>query len=294
MSGLAQLLASAAAGFMPLAAAALGGLATEYVGVLNIALEGLIMAGGFAYVAVGSAFGPWAGVAAGLAVPAVLAYLQDLFARKARADAFVTGLAFNLLVPGAASMISQAMFRTKGVVNLPALALPRVGEALAGAPVLGPLLFGHHAGFYVAAGAVAYAAARLGFMPFGLRARAAGMNPDALGLGGLDPQAIRSRAYVLSGMTAGAAGVALAGALGAWVPGLSAGRGWIALVAVYLGGKRLSGTVAASLFFAALLSLALVGQAAFSVPAELLSAMPYLLTAVAVIVGSAMKGHRAA
>lgn len=294
MSAFAQFLASAAAGFMPLASAALGGLATEHVGVLNIALEGLIMAGGFAYIAVGGSFGPWAGVAAGLAIPALLAYLQDLFARKARADAFVTGLAFNLLVPGAASMISQALFRTKGVVNIPGLALPRVAEALAGLPIAGPLFFGHRAGFYVAAGSVAFAVLSLGFMPFGLRARAAGMNPEALDLGGLAPQTIRSRAYVLSGMAAGAAGVALAGSLGAWVPGLSAGRGWIALVAVYLGAKRLGGTVAASLFFAALLSLALAGQAAFSMPAELLSALPYLLTAVAVIVWSALKRRTAA
>ncbi len=292
MNALAQLFSATMAGLAPILAAALGGLATEYVGVLNIALEGLIMAGGFAYIAVGAFYGPFAGIAAALLLPAALAYAQDLYARKARADAFVVGLSLNLLVPGVASVLSQLIFATKGVVSAPALASPRLAQGLAALPLIGPLLFGHRLSEYLAYAVVGLLLVALGATPFGLRARALGMNPDSLELGGLRPGAIRGWAYALSGLACGASGLALAAAIGAWVPGLSAGRGWIALVAVYLGGKRLAGTLASSLLFAFLLAAANQAQALSWLPAELVAALPYLVTTVVVITGAALKRGR--
>ncbi len=289
MSALQQLFAATMGGLAPILAAALGGLASEYVGVLNIALEGLIMAGGFAYIAVGAVYGPFAGIVAALLLPAVLAYLQDLYARKARADSFVVGLSLNLLVPGVASVLSQLMFATKGVVSAPALASPRLAQGMASLPIIGPLLFGHRLSEYLAYALVGFVFLVLGATPFGLRARALGMNPDALELGGLRPGLIRGWAYALSGLACGASGLALAAAIGAWVPGLSAGRGWIALVAVYLGGRRLFGTLLAALLFALLLAGANQAQALAWLPAELVAALPYVITTVVVIAGAAIK-----
>jgi general nucleoside transport system permease protein len=289
MSALQQLFAGTMGGLAPILAAALGGLASEYVGVLNIALEGLIMAGGFAYIAVGSFYGPFAGIVAALLLPAALAYAQDAYARKARADAFVVGLSLNLLVPGVASVLSQLVFTTKGVVSAPALASPRLAQSLATLPLIGPLLFGHRLSEYLAFALVGFIFIALGATPFGLRARALGMNPDALELGGLRPGFIRGWAYALSGLACGASGLAMAAAIGAWVPGLSSGRGWIALVAVYLGAKRLTGTLLAALLFAFLLAAANQAQALRWLPAELVAALPYIITAVVVIVGAAMK-----
>lgn len=292
MNVLGQLFSATMGGLAPILAAALGGLASEYVGVLNIALEGLIMAGGFAYIALGALYGPLAGIAAALLLPAALAYAQDLYARKARADAFVVGLSLNLLVPGVASVLSQLIFATKGVVSAPALASPRLAQGLATLPLIGPILFGHRLSEYLAYAVVAFMLLTLGATPFGLRARALGMNPDALELGGLRPGAIRSWAYALSGLACGVAGLSLAAAIGAWVPGLSAGRGWIALVAVYLGGKRLVGTLLSALLFATLLAAANLAQALAWLPAELMAALPYIVTAIVVITGAAMKRAR--
>ncbi|TFG83203.1 MAG: ABC transporter permease [Spirochaetales bacterium] len=289
MTGLESMVAAITTSLVPILVAAMGGLATEYVGVLNIALEGLILAGGFSYIVIGSIFGPVAGAFAALAIPGLLSYGQDLFARKARADAFVVGLSLNLLVPGLASVLSQAIFGTKGVFSAAGLAAPRLFVSATTIPVLGAALFGHRWSDYLGLGVACLIAVLLGSTPFGLRARAAGMNPDSLKIAGVRPGAVRGAAYLVSGLACGAAGAALAAAIGAWVPNLSAGRGWIALVAVYMGGKRPGGTFLASVTFAFLLALANRAQTLPGLPAELLSALPYLATALVVIVGSALK-----
>jgi len=269
----------------PLAPAAIGGLVTEYVGSLNIALEGLILAGAFSYIAVGSVLGPAGGFVAALAIPALVAYGSDLFSRKARADSFVVGLGVNMLVPAAASIISQAVFGTKGVAVVSGLQSGRVLEGLAGLPFLG-FLSGQRATDYLALFVAALIAVSLARTPFGTRARAAGMNRDSLVMAGIDPGWVRGWAYALSGLACGASGAALAASVGAWVPNMSAGRGWIALVAVYLGGKRLGGTFAASALFALLLSLATRAQSLAAAPAELLMALPYFITALVVVFGA--------
>jgi simple sugar transport system permease protein len=274
----------------PLAPAAVGALATEYAGTLNIALEGLILAGAFTYAAIGSllgpGYGPVAGYLAALAVPALIAWGSDLFSRRARADSFVVGLGVNMLVPAAASILSIAVFGTKGVAVVEGLQSGRIATAAAGIPLLGSL-FGHRAVDYLAYAATGLLACVLALSPFGRRARAVGMNPDSLAMAGLDAGRVRGVSYLISGLACGAAGAALAASVGAWVPNMSAGRGWIALVAVYLGGKRLGGTIVSGAFFALLLSLATRAQSVLVVPAELLMAMPYFITAAVVVVGSA-------
>jgi len=257
----------------PLLPAALGGLATDRVGVLNIALEGLMMAGGFAYVAVGAHFGPVAGLAAAMAAGVAASWTLDAFVRRSRSDPFVAGLALNLLVPALASIASEFLFGTKGVVSVLALASLRIGN--------------FRASDWAALAFASLAILVLGFTPFGLRTRACGTSPDALRLAGLDPGRIRGQAYAFAGMACGVSGAVLAAAIGAWVPSLSAGRGWIALVAVYLGGRRLGGTLAATAGFAILLAAATRAQAFAFLPSELLLAAPYALTAVVVILGAA-------
>jgi len=291
MNRLPSLLFDLLAFLAPLAPAAVGGLVTEYVGSLNIALEGLILAGAFSYIAVGSVSGPAGGFLAALLVPAAIAYASDLFSRKARADSFVIGLGVNMLVPAVASIVSQAVFGTKGVAVVAGLQSGRVFNEASGLPLLGSL-FGQRTTDYLALVVAVLIAVALARTPFGTRARAAGMNQDALVMAGVDPGSIRGWAYALSGLACGASGAALAASVGAWVPNMSAGRGWIALVAVYLGGKRLGGTFAASALFALLLSMATRAQALSGAPAELLMALPYFVTTLVVILGAARSRAR--
>jgi len=174
----------------------------------------------------------------------------------------------------------------RGVAVVAGLQSGRVFNEAAGLPLLG-FLFGQRTTDYLALVVAVLIAVALARTPFGTRARAAGMNQDALVMAGVDPGRIRGWAYALSGLACGASGAALAASVGAWVPNMSAGRGWIALVAVYLGGKRLGGTFAASALFALLLPMATRAQALSGAPAELLMALPYFITALVVILGAA-------
>ncbi|MBU0937035.1 MAG: hypothetical protein KKC64_15580 [Spirochaetes bacterium] len=283
MSGWWFLLAELPAGLAALAPAALGGLLTEQTGYLNIALEGLIMAAAFTYIAVGSLFGPLAGMAAALLVSAFLAYTTDLWCRRSGADSFVAGLGLNLLIPGLVSLLSQAQFGTKGIVAVQTLQSPRLLAAL-------NLRYSDLAAF----AAIALVAFLLTQTRFGLRTRALGMSADAVRMAGIRPESVRRNAYIASGVLAAFSGIALAASIGAWVPNISAGRGWIALVAVYLGGRRLGGVLLASLGFSFLLSAANRAQSYLTVPAEILAAIPYILTALVVVGGSWLRYRKAA
>ncbi len=290
MNGVWQFLADLAAAFAPLAPAALGGLATEYVGYLNISLEGLMLAGGFSYIAVGSVFGPFAGALAAMLVPAVIAWFSDLFSQKARADSFVVGLGINLLVPALVSIASFWIFRTKGVVSVPALMSIRpFAEFSSVLPAIGKIFLDIRLSDCLALLSVLGLSMLLGATPFGLRSRASGTNSESLRMAGINPVSVRRLAYLFSGIACGISGASLAASVGAWVPNLSAGRGWIALVAVYLGGKKLGGTLLSALLFAFLLGLANRAQSVRLLPSEIIMALPYLITALVVIIGAFLR-----
>jgi len=286
MNALGSIFASTISVLAPLLPVALAGLATEYVGVLNIALEGLILLGGFTFVLIGSQAGAVVGLAAAMSVSATAAWLSDRFAVKTKADPFVVGLGLNLLAPGLVSLVSQARFGTKGVVPVPRLTSLRLFSSLEGLPAFFSTLAGHRQSDYLAILFALLVALVLGTTPLGLRLRATGANPDALRLAGLDPKRTRGLAFAISGLACGVSGAVLAAGIGAWVPNLSAGRGWIALVAIYLGGRRLGGTIAATAVFALLMAAAGAGQAIPGAQADLLMALPYLLTACVVVIGS--------
>lgn len=278
MSSFWLFLADVPGGFAALAPAALGGLLTEQTGFLNIALEGLIMAGAFVYIAVGSVWGPWAGIFAALALCAILALANDWLCQRLGTDSFVAGLGLNLLIPGLVSIVSHQLFATKGIVAVAALQSRRLFEALPGRQTE-----------YLALLAVGLVVLFVKFTSFGLRTKALGLSPDAVRMAGINPHAVRRNAYALSGLLAGLSGVALAASVGAWVPGISAGRGWIALVAVFLGGRRLRGTLLASLGFTVLLAIASRAQVFALLSAEVLTAIPYLITTLVVISGAAYR-----
>ena len=285
MNGIGSLFSSTISVLAPLLPVALAGLATEYVGILNIALEGLILLGGFTFVLVGSQAGATLGLIAAIVVASVASWLSDRFAVKSKADPFVVGLGLNLLAPGLVSLVSQSYFETKGVIPVPHLASSRLLD-MDSLPTLVNLFIGHRNSDYLALLFALLLALLLGSTPFGLRLRATGSNTDALRLAGLNPLQTRGRAFALSGLACGVSGAVLAAGIGAWVPNLSAGRGWIALVAVYLGGRKLSGTIVASAVFALLMAAAGAGQAIPGTQADLLMAFPYFITACVVILGA--------
>jgi simple sugar transport system permease protein len=254
----------------PLGLAAVGGFATESAGSLSIALEGCMLAGAFSAAAVGRATGDAAlGMAAGAMAGLLLSSLVGALALGLGADVFVVGLAVNILAPGAVSMVSQAAYGTKGVLSAEAL---RAGELR----ILALL-----------AAAALLLAFFLSRSVFGLRLRVAGAGDEVAKAAGIASGPYRYAAHLIAGASSGLAGAALAAGIGAYVPGMSTGRGWIALVAVFLGGRRPGGALLASLLFGLLFALANLAQGigfpGAASGAELLQAVPYAATAIALV-----------
>lgn len=265
---------------LPVLVLALGALGTEYAGVLNVGIEGLAALGGFLFTIVAASVPGPAGavlaVAVSLSVTSAAAGAADYFARHTRSDPFVVGLALNLLLPAAVMSFSERFFATKGVINLrPAV---EAFSAAGGAWLLGGLALAFLVGLY-------------GFTPFALRTKALGMRRESLELAGLAPGRIRTLNYCVSGFGAAVAGVLFVLNVSAWVPSSSAGRGWLALVMVYLGGKTVRGTMLATLLFALLGALAARSQGLIAAPPELVSAIPFALAFI-VVVFRGIRGKR--
>lgn len=267
----------------PLALAAIGGLSTALSGSLSIALEGCMSIGAFAAAMVGRSFGLYAGLAAGAGSGAMLSLIVGGISLGLKADVFVAGLAANLLAPGLVSMLSQAAFGTKGVVS---------AEAMRSGPW--PILL-------VTVLIILVEALLLNGTVFGLRLKASGSasGDDASRAAGISPSRYRLSAHLLAGASAGIAGAALTAGVGAFVPGMVTGKGWLALVAVFLGTRTVLGTLAACLLFGFLLALANAGQAlwtnTFAINAvELLEAIPYLAAAAALVIWRSLEKRKKA
>lgn len=258
----------------PILLAALGGLFTELAGSLAICLEGFMAFGALAGAAAATATGSAAaGMAAGALAAALIAWAFAAFAHRARTNLFISALAVNLLAYGGASAAAQAIFGTSGAIRLPAsAALADVG---AGA------IAGHDPVVFLSWLLVPACAILLGRTRFGLRLRAAGDSPETLSSRGVDPVAYRVRAYAIAGLLCGAAGAWLSLSTLSYMPGIASGRGWIALVAVYLGFRRPFGILVAAFGFALAEYLANLAQSALAVPGTVLLALPYVVTLVA-------------
>lgn len=265
---------------VPLILAGLGGLLTERAGVLNIGLEGMILVGAFGGIVGANATGSLlVGFLVGAGSGLTLGTIFSLACIELRANIFVAGLATNLLAVGAVPYLSELVYGTKGVVRLnDARQLPE----LLGVDVTLP----------VAVLATVIVWALIYHTPFGLRLRAAGDNPSALEARGVSPTRYRRAAMLLSGLLAGTAGAEIAIRLGVYLPNVSSGRGWIALVAVFLGYRHPIGVVIAAVVFAFFEVLAGSAQGILEIPGTVLLGLPYLVTVIAMVVYSALRHRR--
>jgi simple sugar transport system permease protein len=262
---LLDLAAQAARISVPYVLAALGGAVCERAGVVNLALEGLLLAGAFAAAAGSELGGVGAGglmaVAAGLA----MAGLHGLLVLRLRADQVVTGVALNLLAIGLTRFLLKLIFHSASS-----------SPAVPGLEGAAPLAFA--AAAFVAAAAVHGWIERT---PHGLRLRAVGEHPQAADSLGVDVLAIRWTAVLAAGALAGLGGAYLALDNHGFVDRMSGGRGYIALAAVIFGKWRPLATAAACLAFGLADALQLRLQTgAGPLPRELVQVLPHALTIV--------------
>jgi len=282
------ILASALSAATPLLLAAAGGLFTELAGMLNIALEGLILAGAFFGFAAASATGSIGlGILAGALASSAIAWIYGNATLRLKANVFITGLAANIFAPSITAVLSASWFGTRSVVALPIPEPARIFQTSLGRlPLLGEIFFSHHSLTYLSWVLAAGAALLLYRSVLGTRIRATGARAEAVAAAGFRPDSYKLAAIVLSGFFCGIAGASLSLPLGAFVPNMSSGRGWIALVAIYLGNRRPGRTVLACLVFALAESFSNYAQGQFGIPSEFILAIPFAATLVALSLGT--------
>ncbi|MEL6481212.1 MAG: ABC transporter permease [Pseudomonadota bacterium] len=285
----------------PLILCAMAGLVSERAGIIDIGLEGKLLAGAFAAAAVASLTGSaWAGLGAALLASMLMALLHGFACITHRGEQIISGVAINILASGLTVVVGIALFRQGGQTpglgsgeRFGPITFPGV-EAAREIPVLGPiyaeLLSGHTLPVYLALATVPLVAWLLWRTRFGLRLRAAGEMPAAVDSAGVSVPWLRYRAVLIAGLLCGLAGAYLSTAHGAgFVREMSAGKGYIALAAMIMGRWRPWAVLAACLLFGFLEAgaarlqgtvLPFIGE----VPVELVLVIPYIAT-VALLAG---------
>ncbi len=253
----------------PLLLAALGGLFSERAGVINIALEGLLLAGAFTAASVTWYAGsPWAGLLAAVLAGAAVAGVHAVACIRYRADQVVSGTAINILLTGVPALLSGAFFLSSGSTPQ----IPRE-NLIPWTPILIAVLLVPLT-YYV-----------LYYTPFGLRLRAVGENPEAADAAGVSVKAMRYTAVLLSGALAGVGGAYLSiGQSSLFTRNMSAGRGFIALAALIFGKWRPVQTMLACLLFGLTEAVAIQLQGVHfggeEIPTQFVQIIPYVLTIV--------------
>jgi simple sugar transport system permease protein len=286
----AALFSSALGALTPILFAALAGALCQRAGVFNISLEGTMLVGCFAGVA-GSWYtgNVWLGVlvamVAGTAYSLILAVGHVSFG----GDAIVLGVAINLLAVGLTSFLTRTVFGTRGTFSdpalqgLPALDLPGLQDI----PFVGTVLSGHSALVYLSWLTVVALAVLLYRHPWGLRLRGIGERPDAAASLGVSVTRYRYGVILAAGALCGLAGAQLAlGNVTLFSENMTAGRGWIAVVAVMLGRALPYGVFAAAVLFGLAEAFGFRLQG-IGLPQQATDAAPYVVTLLALFVSSA-------
>lgn len=261
----------------PLIFTALGGMFSERSGVINIALEGLMLAGAFtAAVATYELQNPYVGFFCGLVAGAVFAFLYAVAVIKFEADQVVTGFAINMLMLGLPAVISSAVYDSAGSTEQIAkqFLLPEFYNRISIASILAFLLV--PLCWYV-----------MYKTPFGLRLRATGENPAAADAAGVNVARLRYTAVVISGILAAAGGAYLSiGQSSLFTRGMTAGRGYIALAALILAKWKPIPVLLACLFFGLTEALSIQLQGVVKmpsgedIPVQFIQMIPYVLTII--------------
>ncbi len=276
----------------PITFAALAGVLCERAGVVNIAIEGMLLTGAFVAAVAASATGsPWIGIIAAVVVGALLAALLAVLSIRYRVDQIIAGTVINIFAIGMTSFLSARVLQRRPELNNPDRLGPIQIPLLSDIPVVGPIVFNNNVFVYAMFVLVVLIHVALFKTRWGLRVRAVGEHPKAADTVGIDVLRTRYQNVILGGMLAGVGGAFLVlGSTGRFDREMTAGRGFIGLAAMIFGGWAPVGSFFASLVFGFADSL----QARLSIlnvpiPSELLLMVPYVVTilVVAGLVGRA-------
>ncbi len=269
----------------PLIFGALGGVISERVGVVNVAIEGQLLGGAFVSAVVASVTGSlWVGLVSALVAGALVSMVLAVFSIRYLVDQVIVGVVLNVLVTGLTSFFYSEVLTNSPDLNkglrFSTLSIP----GLSSIPLIGPLLFQQNIVVYLMYVAIAAVFVGLFRTRWGLRLRAVGEHPQAADTVGIRVNATRFWNVSLAGAIAGLGGAFFTlGDLGQFQKEMTAGAGYIALAAVIFGRwDPIRATLAALLFgFASNLQnvLSVVGS---PVPSEFMLMLPYVVTILAV------------
>lgn len=266
----------------PLALAAIGETITERSGVLNLGIEGAMLAGAFGAALGAMHGGAWIGAAAGMAAGLLVAAVLVIVAVWWRGDQIIAGTAITLGAIGVTGLLTPTLLGvTSAAVAVPSLG-PVAIPGLSRVPVIGPILFVQSPLSYLTVLAVPLAWWLLFRTRFGLELRAVGEAPMAARAAGVRVRLVRSTAILIGGAFAGLAGASLVlSQVGSFTERMTAGRGFIAIAIVVLGRWHPGWVLLGALLFGAATALQYLAQAAgAAVPYQLLLALPYLMALV--------------
>ncbi|HYO44265.1 MAG TPA: ABC transporter permease [Candidatus Limnocylindrales bacterium] len=270
---------------VPITFAALSGVLCERVGVVNIAIEGMLLSGAFVAAVVASATGNnWIGLGAAVIAGGLLAAVLAVLSIRYRVNQIIAGTVINIFAAGITAFLATRVLSENKDLNTPPRFDPILIPVLSDIPIIGPIFFSGSFFVYalfVLTGLIHFA---LFYTRYGLRARSVGEHPRAADTVGINVNFTRYRNVILGGMMAGLGGAYFTiGSTGSFEREMTGGRGFIGLAAMIFGGWTPIGAFLASLVFGfadALQSrLSILGSA---VPSEFLLMIPYITTIVVV------------
>ncbi len=270
----------------PLVFASLGGIFSERAGVVNIALEGMMLGGAFSGVLATFLTGnPWIGVLASILAGGALGFVHAVLTVRFAGDQIVSGTGINLFALAFTAYMSQTVWGSRGasqnVQGLAPLPIPLLRDV----PAVGEILGNQTPLVYISLIAVVLSYVLLFKTPLGLRIRAVGERPAAADTAGVNVYKTKYLCLILSGMLAGLGGAFLSlGHLSVFVYTMIGGRGFIALAAMILGGWTPFGALGASLLFGFADALQMRLQSVALLPSQIILTLPYVLTIIVVAV----------
>jgi ABC-type uncharacterized transport system permease subunit len=269
---------------VPIALGGLAGVLSERVAVVNIGIEGMLLAGAFTGAVVGSLLGGPLGIVGAMLVGGLFGFILGALVITYRVDQIIAGVAINLFVLGMTSYVSSQVLTVHRELNNAPVFRAWPIPLLSDIPIVGPVLFRQNIFVYGAFIMVAIATYYLFYTRSGLRARAVGEHPEAADTLGINVYKVRYVNVTIAGMVAGFGGAWFTlGSVGRFDEGMTGGRGFIGLAAMIFGRWHPVGALMAALVFGFADSLQQkLAILQTPIPSEFLAMAPYIATIVLV------------
>jgi len=279
---LAGLLKVAVIRSVPLTLGALSGILCERSGIINIGIEGMLLAAAFTSTVAASLSNVWVGLLVAILTGAFFGWMLAVFSIRYKVNQIVSGTVINIFATGMTSFLSAKFLQKYAYLNspgqFPAWEIPGLSKI----PFIGPILFDHNLFVYAMFILLIVLTVALFHTKWGLRLRASGEHPKAADTLGINVNRTRYMATILGGMIAGFGGAYFTlGSVGRFDEVMTAGRGFIGLAAMIFGNWMPAGALGAGLLFG--LSDSLAGKLTIlriPIPPKFLEMAPYLVTMI--------------